>query len=285
MKTSILAFLLVIAAASAASSDEPPRGEWHHADIRSIEVLPGGMCVRLWLEQRTYNLLPSGESRFMGTYFNMIRAAPVGVPSLHPDCRYPAPANNPVANQFRGWSIVGSRAERQGWRVRAEPGAPGGDLRVLETKEFETTLYREGELLVDSIGARDDPEKTLVFRASAVVPAAARAALEETVRRLTGGACLEVMSKLVPSNASVQEICALRQRMSQIAGRLLSISVDDATVFDRVPNGFPRAPSNGFRRQQGVFFSFDGHYENQQIPGNAVVFEEGGIWNVVLLWF
>ena len=284
MKIPTLAVFL-IACAQTASSDDLPRGEWHHADIRGIEAVPGGTCARLWLEERTYSIVPNGESRFMGTYFNMIRAAPVGVPSFSPDCRFPAPAENPVASQFRGWSIVGDKPSAQTWRVRAEPGPPGGELRVFESKPFETSLYRRGELLVDSTGAYDDPEKTFLFRPPGPPPAAARAALEDTIRRLTGGGCLEVMSKLAPMNNVAQEMCALRQRVTQIAGSLLSISVDEATEFDRVPVGFPRAPSNSYRRQRGVFFSFDGQYENQKVPGHAVVFEEEGAWNVVLLWF
>lgn len=280
MKTSILAALFLIA-----GSGEPPRGEWHHRDIRSIEVLPGWTCVRLWLEERAYTIVPDGDSRFLGSYVNAIRAIPVGLPSLSPECRFPAPAENPVAMQFRGWSIVGNRASGQTWRVRAEPGLPGGDLRVFETKEFETTLYRQGDLLIDSTGAADDPEKTFLFRPPGPPPAAARTALEDTIRRLHAGQCLEIMSKLSPVPDAAREICSLRQRQSQIAGNLVSISVQEAAELDRVPAEFPHAPFNIYRRQRGVFFSFTGHYEKQQIPGNAIVFEEGGAWNVVMLWF
>jgi hypothetical protein len=73
--------------------------------------------------------------------------------------------------------------------------------------------------------------------------------------------------------------------MVQISGTLLSISVDGATELDRVPAGFPRAPAPGYRRQRGVVFSFLERYEKSQIPGWAVVIEEEGTWNVVLLWF
>lgn len=285
MKILNLVAFFLIAHSLMASSGGLPLGEWHHADLRSVEVALGGMCVRLWLEERTYSIISNGESRFTGTYFNIIRAAPVGVLSHKPDCRFPAPAENPVASQFRGWSVIGDRSSGQAWRVRAEPGPPGGDLRVFEAKEFETALYRQGELLADSTGASDDSEKTLLFRPPAPPPTAARAALEDMIRRLHGGACLEMTSKLGPALDAAREICALRQRAAQITGSLVSISVDGATEFDRVPVGFPRTPSNGYRRQRGVFLSFDVHYENQKIPGDAVVFEEEGAWNVVVLWF
>lgn len=285
MKIPTLAALFLIAHSSMAGSGELPRGEWHHADLRSVEVVPSGRCVRLWLEERTYNIIANGESRFNGIYFNVIRAAPVGLLSHKPDCRFPAPAENPVAAQFRGWSIFGDRTSGQTWRVRADPLPPGGDFQVFEAKEFETALYRQGERLADSTGASDDPEKTLLFRPPAPPPAAARAALEDTIRRLHGGACLEVMSKLGPALDAAREICALRQRAAQITGSLVSISVNGATQFDRVPVGFPRVPSSIYRRQRGVFFSFDVNYEDQKIPSDAVVFEEEGVWNVVVLWF
>lgn len=285
MKILPVVALFIIAHSAEASSGEPPRGEWRHTDIRSIEILPGGACIRLWIEERTYNIVPAGDSRFSGTYFNVIRAAPVGAPSFRAECKFPPPADNPVATQIRGWSIIGNKTPEQAWRVRAQPGLPGGDLRVFKTEEFETKLYRRGDHLVDSNGSAN-PDEALLFRPPSPSPASARTALEETVRRLHGGFCLEVMLKLAPGQEdAVRELCSLRQRMTQIAGSLLSISVDSATELDRVPVGFPRTPSNGYRRQRGVFFSFLGRYEKQQIPGHAVVVEEEGAWRVDLLWF
>lgn len=277
--------LFILAHSPDAGSGERPRGEWHHTDIRSIEILPGGACIRLWLEERTYNIVPAGDSRFTGTYFNVIRAAPVGAPSFREECKFPPPAANPVATQIRGWSIVGSKTPEQAWRVRAQPGAPGGDLRIFKTEEFETKLYREGDHLVDSNGDSASSD-ALLFRPPAPPPAPARAALEDTIRRLHGGFCLEVMLKLAPGQEdAARELCVLRQRMTQIAGNLLSISVESATELDRMPVGFPRTPANGYRRQRGVFFSFLGSFEKQRIPGHAVVVEEEGAWRVDLLWF
>lgn len=285
MKIVLIAVFLIIAHPALASSDEPPRGEWHSTDLRGIEVLPGGACVRLWLEERTYNIIPAGDSRFTGTYFNVIRAAPVGASSFQKECRFPPPADNPVATQIRGWSIVGNKISEGIWRARAQPGSSGGDFHVDKSEEFETRLYRRGDRLVDSSGNGEDPNKTFLFRPPAPPPAAARTALEDTIRRLHGGACLEVLSKLAPSPDAAREMCAIRQRMAQISGSLLSISVDGATEIDRVPAGFRRAPAEGYRRQQGVFFSFLGRYETQQIPGHAVVMEENGTWSVALFWF
>jgi hypothetical protein len=284
MKILLFAVLLIVVPSVVASPDELPRGEWHNTDLRGIEALPGGRCVRLWLEERTYNIVPTGESRFTGNYFNVIRAAPVGLPSRE-GCRFPPPADNPVANQIRGWLILGNKTPEQAWRVRAEPGMRGGDLRDFKSEEFETKLYRRGEYLVDSTGGGENPDEALFFRPPAPSPAAARAALEDTIRRLHEGACLEVLSTLVPTLDAAREMCTLRQRMAEITGSLLSISVDGVTELDRVPVGFPRTPSKGHRRQRGVFFSFMSNYEQQQIPGNAVVFEEEGAWKVVVLWF
>jgi hypothetical protein len=186
---------------------------------------------------------------------------------------------------MRGWSIVGNKTPEGTWRVRAQPGPAAGDFHIDKSEEFETKLYRRGERLVDSSEGNEDSDKAFLFRPPAPPPAAARTALEDTIRRLHSGACLEVMSKLNPAQDVAREVCALRQRMVQISGSLLSISVDGATELDRVPAGFRRAPAEGYRRQRGVFFSFVGRYEKSQILGNAVVLEEEGSWNVVLLWF
>lgn len=286
MKIVLIALLFSAAPLMAVGPCELPRGEWRNTDLRSIEAPPGSRCVRLWFEERRYDITPAGDSRFTGTYFNVIRAAPVGASSFSEGCKsFPPPADNPVAIQIRGWTIIGKKTPEQDWRVRAQPGAPGGDLRIFKTEEFETKLSRQGDRLVDSAGGSEDPEGALLFRSPAPPPAAARAALEDTIRRLHGGACLEVMSELSPTLDAAREICVLRQRMAEITGNLISISVDDATEIDRVPVGFPRAPSNGHRRQRGVFFSFSSSYEKQQrIPSNAIVFEEEGAWKVVVLW-
>jgi hypothetical protein len=207
------------------SEASAPRGEWYNTDLRGLEQ--SGTCARLWLEERTYAMLPGNAGRFTGVYRNVVRATPVGPPSFNPSCRY-----SPLV-----------------------------------------------------AGSGDDLSKTLVFRPAVPVPPAARAVLEDTVQRMEGGECLKVMSRLATRPDAAAQMCALRAKMSQFLGSYLSMSVDSMTEFDRVPDGFPVKPSTGWRRQRGVFFVFTGRYENQVIPGNAVVFEEAGEWRVVLLWF
>jgi hypothetical protein len=294
----LLAFVLVLRAAPALARPEaPPAGEWHNTDLRAIEVVAASGCIRVWLEERTYHLTPAGDSRFTGVYFNFIRATPAGAPSLRPECNYPPPTENPIASQIRGWTIFGKRTAEGSWRVAAEPGPPAGDFQTYKTEPFETRLSRRGDLLADvsstangsgGAGAADgaeDPEHTLLFRPPGPVPAAARSALEETLRQLYGGACLKAMSRLAASEDVAREVCELRQRARQIAGSLLSINVDGADPIDRVPAGFPGPAREGYRRQRAVFFSFDGRFENQTIPGNAIVVEEEGAWRVAMLWF
>lgn len=284
MKIWLAVALLLLTRLAVASPDAPPRGEWHHADLRGMEILAGGTCVRLWFEERTYSLVPAGDSRLTGTYVNVIRAAPVGLSSFSSQCKFPAPAENPVASQFRLWAVVGKRVTENTWRVRAEPGAPSGDLRVDKTEEFETRLELQGENLVDSLDG-EGPDQALLFRHPAPSSPSPRVALEETIRRMLGGACLEVLSQLDTLPDAAREMCALRLRMNQLSGRLLSLSVDDFTELDRLPAEFPKASSSGYRRQRAFFFSFTGRYENQQIPGNAIVVEEEGTWHVAMLWF
>jgi hypothetical protein len=181
------------------------------------------------------------------------------------------------------WQILGTPKATGDWLVRAEPGLGAGDFQAYNTEPFETSLALRGGKLV--AGSGDDLSKTLVFRPAVPVPPAARAVLEDTVQRMEGGECLKVMSRLATRPDAAAQMCALRAKMSQFLGSYLSMSVDSMTEFDRVPDGFPVKPSTGWRRQRGVFFVFTGRYENQVIPGNAVVFEEAGEWRVVLLWF
>lgn len=276
----LLSVVLPVAAAVA----EPPSGEWYNVDLRGFETQPGNACLRLWIEERMYNLQPAGE-RLTGTYRNVIRATPVGGPSFSPDCKYPTPATNPIASQVRLWSIVGKATDAGGWSIGAQPGMGGGDLQVWKTEEFKTILVSRGGQLIDGTGSPEDPDHALVFRRSAPPSSGARDILEATLTRLHGGACLEVLTPLAVSRNAAVEACALRQRMAQLAGRYLSLSMISATDFDRVPNTFPKAPSSGWKRQRGVFFEFTSRFERQQLLGNAIVFEEAGQWRVALLWF
>jgi hypothetical protein len=277
----IVAIGIVFTAALASAG--PVAGEWRNVDLRGIESQPGG-CVRVWLEERLYDLQETAD-KVMGVYRNIIRAAPVGPLSFGPNCKaYPAPASNPIASQLRLWSIIGRPAGNGAWRIGAEPGIGGGDLQLMKTEEFRTAVVERNGRLVDGTGDAANPNDTLVFRPAGSVPEAARTALERTVTRLHNGECLDVASALGASREIAVKMCELRERMSSLTGGYRSLTVDLTTEFDRVPENFPREASKGWRRQHGVFFTFTGIYEKQQVPGNAIVYEDGGQWHVAFLW-
>lgn len=261
---------------------EPLGGEWVHTDIRSLEVLDKGTCVRLWLEERTYRISVNGES-LTGTYVNQIRATPVGAPSLRPECRYPAPVSKPSAAQFRIWSLAGRLNQDGSWRIGAQPELGGGDLSTFKTEEFKARLVPVGAALIDAVNNLDDANSALVFRRRGIPAAAARAVFEDTLGRLHAGRCMQVMMDLGETQPLAAQICDLRQRMLALSGSYVSVRVDEATVIDRVPDLFPRQ-SGGFRRQSGVYFSFTAQYEKQEIPGGAIVYEEDDKWRVASLW-
>lgn len=264
---------------------EPPTGEWRHSDLRGVEVLPGGTCVRVWFEERTYSLQPSPPGRATGAYRNVVRAMPASPTSFAPTCAFPAPAENPIAHQIRMWLVVATDDGAQGWRVRAQPAPGGGDFDTLKTEEFTTRLVQKGDMLLDGPGDERDADRTLVFRRDPMPPAAARAELERLVRRLEGGGCLEVISRLVGKTEGVSEVCALRRQIAELQGPLVSIAVDVDTPIDRVPSGFPDRASSGWRRQRGAVVSFTAQYERAKVPGSALLFDEEGQWRVVVLWF
>ncbi len=258
-----------------------PAGEWRNVDLRGIEVLPGS-CIRLWVEERAYHIQAAGD-HFEGVYNNVLRATPVGLPSFNPNCHFPAPASNPVAMQIRGWALIGRSNGSGGWRVGAEPGVAGGDFHVDKTEEFHTFVTQQGNTLIDGENS-DDAVHTLLFRAAAPPPPAARTALEESIMRVNGGSCLEVLTTIAVNRDAVVQACDVRERILNLSGKYISLSVDSATEFDRVPDKFP-AQSTTVRRQHGVFFSFIGKFERTEVPGNAIVYEDGGKWRLGFLWF
>lgn len=263
-----------------ASAAEPPLGEWVQNDIRGMESIAGATCTRMWIEERKYTL--NGDAgQLMGSYGNVIRAMPIGMPSL-PACKYPKPASSPIATQMRLWSLIGRPNDDGTWRIGAQPEQSGGDFDTFKMDEFKTRLTLRGATLIDAASDPDDPD-ALVFRRPAAPEPEARAALEEAVRRLQTGACVPVMMELGATQQVAAQMCALRKRITNLGGAYVSLSVDAATEFHRVPDNFPR-PSTGMRRQRGVVYSFTTHYERQAVPGNAVVYEENGKWRVALLW-
>jgi hypothetical protein len=280
----MLPWLLFIALGQQPAAPEFPGGEWRHADIRGLEVLQQGACVRLWLEERTYAFDPPRNGRVTGAYRNVVRAAPIGAASFAPTCKFPAPATNPVAMQTRMWSVVGTLADAK-WRLRTQPGPPAGDALGLASDEFTTDVVHRDTTLVDSRGAADDDDWTLVFRRASATPTEARAALERTVTQLTSGGCLQALSSLVHASANVVDVCAARAALDRLQGRFVNLKVDFSTSFDRVPLTFPWGPSDKRRRQRGVFFEFTDEFEKVRTAGSALVYEDNGQWRVAMLWF
>jgi hypothetical protein len=274
--SSLIAFLISMQTLSSATI----QGDWYHTDVRGLEVLENGRCLRLWLEERAYNLGENGAS-LAGTYRNVIRATPVGAPSVI--CKYPPPASNPVASQMRTWGVVARRSER-GWTVAAEPGLNGGDIQLARLESFATRLTPYAGALVDADGDADDQDKALFFRRGTAPPQAARMALESTVAGLYSGECLAIMTRLTGSADITAKTCDLRARMAALSGRYLSISVNSMTRLDRLPQLFPR-PSNHWMRRNAVLYGFTASFEHQAMPGDAIVEEEAGSWRVAWLWF
>ena len=273
--------LLILLAGTSMCAADAPAGEWVSVDLRSIEGIPAG-CVRLWIEERGYALKAERE-RVRGISRNLIRATPLGTPSLRPECKWPEPATNPIAHQMRIWGVVGKPDEGGGWQVAAQPLPGEGNMKVFKTEEFKTLLVKRGDRLFDGTGDPAEPNATFVFRRPALPPAEARATLEDTVRRLHTGACLEITSTFVPSAAAAQA-CDVRRRILDLAGNYLTLSVISATEFDRMPDHFP-GPSTAMKRQRGVHFSFTGQYEKQRVLGDAIMIQDGQQWRLAFLWF
>jgi hypothetical protein len=240
-------------------------------------------CLRLWLEERNYQL-KNDNGTLTGSYGNVIRAMPIGPPSYGPQCKYDAPAANPVAAQYRSWAIVGSSFDPGKWRLRAQAALGGGDPLGFNAADFETTLTSKDEALVDAAGSLDDVNQALMFRRAGPSPGGAREALEIALRKINTGGCLEVMGGTLLPEAVRTQVCELRQEIVKLAGRYVSLSVEHVAQFDRVPNTFPKDGANGFRRQSGAVFVFTAQHEKQALTGNAMAYEEGGAWRIVFLW-
>ena len=275
----VLPFIvLAVLCRGVATAEDPYAGDWKNVDIRGVENRPPA-CTRVWFEERSYAL--QRPDALQGIYSNVIRAAPVGAPSSRPDCKYPAPASNPIAQQLRMWRVIGRPDGSGGFRVAAEAAPGGGDMNVYKTQEFRTVLTLRSGRLIDE--TQSGAANGLVFRRAAEPPAAARRVLEETISRLESGGCLDVMAAM-GAREKVAQMCELRRRMAEIAGRYIGLSVISSLEFDRVPDRFPNE-SKALKSQHGVHFSFNGQYENQKLHGDALVFEEEGRWRVAFLWF
>jgi len=269
---------------SAPGGPVTPSGEWRQTDLRGIEVTSGGACARLWIEERGYLVEPIGAGRFGGAYRNTIRAMPLSASSFAPSCRFEGPAQSSVANQTRLWQVLVTVQGERDWRVRAEPGPGSGDLRAFSTEEFETTLTARNGTLVDGSGQQS---RNLTFHRPAQESIRGRKLLEDTLRRLYAGGCLEVMAALTQRADGIAEVCSLRRQMSDAQGSLIAITVDDEVPFDRVPAALlhPANQTDGLTDQQGVLFAFTSIFEASRMAGSAILFGEGEHWRVVMLWF
>ncbi len=268
MKHLLLSALVLLCTAATA---QPLTGDWKQVDLRGIENTPPA-CVRLWFEERSYALQKQNDQMY-GVYANLHRITPVGAPSFQPNCKYPPPATKPLSLQTRMWNLA-VRPDGNRLRIAAEPGIGSGDMNLYKTEAFNTVVSVRNGLLVDG---------DLLFRRPSTASAAARQKLEETINRLEGGGCLEVMASMGRSDIA-EQACDLRRRIGQYAGRYTGLSVISALEFDRIPEKFPML-STAMKNQRGIHYSFNGQYERQTIPGDALVFEEGGSWRVAFLWF
>jgi hypothetical protein len=250
-------------------------GQWRSVDVTSIESLPD-YCMRVWVEERTWNLEEARWKRLKGKYRSVIRAVPVGATSLNPACKWPKPATKGDAAQIRDWSIRGRHADA-GWNVSAEKGSTTGDLRRDQAFAFTTTLNRRGETLTSA-----DVKEPRVFRRAAPPPPAATVALEKTIHHLHTGGCYEVITSIGFNAEEAQRSCALRKEIQERIGPYQSLTVTDVIEFDRIPTVFPASVL--MKRQHGVLVSFDAKYEKQTVRGNAMLYDENGQWRVSLLW-
>ena len=284
MRSIVFFILLLGGCANAGITATAPSGDWYSTDFRGLEVASNqqmGICLRIWLEERAYSFVQHPSLEVAGYYRNVMRSVPVGPVSFRPECTFGGKAASPIAMQGRVWAIAGRSVGSDAWKIRTEP-RPGTGLSLYETKDFETTLSMRGNRLVDNDSA--NPEVTLTFRPAGSQPAAAREALEDAMQRVHNGHCLEVMSGLGFTSQQVADFCETRQRLEKLSGRYVAVQPDQVVQFDRAPLGFPQSSAQ-LHPQSGFFFAFVTKYEKQQSPGNAVVFEEGGKWRVVALWF
>ena len=261
-----------------------PGGEWRHADIRGIESVQNGACLRMWIEERTYILAPQQEGRTMGVYGNVVRTTPIGAASFAKACTFPPPATKPLTMQSRAWNVVATFRDTA-WGLRAAPGLSSSSDLQLQSEDFATRLSRQGVDMLDGLQSADDEDRTLVFRRAGTPPKEAWQALEDLITKMTAGGCLQALNALVHPPRSPAEVCAARAALTLALGHLTSLRVQQTTSFDRVPLTFPSGPSARWRRQQGLLFEFTGDFENGRSIGHALVYEDGKQWHVAMLWF
>jgi hypothetical protein len=251
-------------------------GQWRSVDVTSIESVPG-YCMRVWVEQRTWDLRETGRNRLTGSYRSVIRSIPVGAMSVSPSCKWPEPATKAASAQIRLWGVTGRAGSDGDWNVSAKQGTTTGELRRDLAPAFTTSLQRRGGTVTSA-----DATEPRVFRPAAEPPAAAFEALQKTIDHLHHGGCMEVITSIGFGAEEARRSCEMRARIQPQSGAYQSLTVTEATEFDRVPTIFPAAVS--FKRQHGVIVDFVAQYEKQQIRGSAILYDENGVWRVALLW-
>ena len=93
---------------------------------------------------------------------------------------------------------------------------------------------------------------------------------------------MDVITSIGFSAAEAQRSCEMRARIQPQSGAYQSLTVTEATEFDRIPAKFPMA--NTLKRQHGVIVDFVAQYEKTQFRGSAILYDENGGWRVALLW-
>jgi hypothetical protein len=252
-------------------------GEWRNVDVMSIESVPG-YCMRVWVEERTWDLDKTWRNRVRGTYRNVIRGIPVGSPSRKETCKWPAPATKAASAQIRLWPVAGRPAGDDHWSIAAAEGTTTGELRRDQAFPFTTTVERKGDTLLSA----DTPQPRVFRPAGRPAPAAAVAALQKAIDEVHSDRCVEVIRSIGFDKQESKNSCALRKLIQKESGEYQSMSIEQALEFDRAPLAFPA--SSSLKQQHGVLFHFVAKYEKYPLPGNAILYEENGKWKLASLW-
>ncbi len=260
---------------------DPLGGTWRQIDIRSLEngrhPETGTPCQRIWLEQRDYEFNETSDPQREGIYGNYLQAVPMGSIT---DCRFAEPAPEPLASHTRTWRVVAKRVDATTWQVNAEIGTNVGPFD-LETPSFSTTLRIQGDRLSD-----ERPQEPLTFRRSAD-RSEARGALEARIRQLYTGRCEQVYreTELARGGAArIEQMCDLVERAKSFTGRFQSLVVEITSPFDAVPKDFPDPSSSSWVDRSGAVFQYKIVFEQQELYGSSIVWEQGGEWRLAYIW-
>ena len=260
-------------------------GAFHSTEIRNLEVHGPG-CIRLWIEQRIYDVRSIGSDFSHGLYVNSLLSHPVGY--QREDCTYSIPAPMPVSGQVRQWRVSASREAGARWSVEATPAPAigGNELGLgIPTEAFRTELdLRSPDVLVD-LSPMMGPNG-MRFSRKREVPGDLAREVHRLLEKTNSGECEKVMVSTIENPNKdragvVREICDVRFRIRQTLGDYQSMNLIEAISLD----GY-RLPGRTYQVRESYFVTYSAQHAGGGIaPGNMLIErDDGGRLVPLMIW-